>query len=130
MQIVAHDYLTTAWVELELRDGTIESIGPWRGPDQIEGDDPWVAPAFWDIQLNGRGGHSFSSPELTALQAADIVRDQRPLGTGRLCPTLITAPVEHMLHGLRTIAETCDRFPDVARSVVGIHVEGPFLSER
>ena len=31
-----------------------------------------------------------------------------------------------MLHGLRTIAAACDRFPDVARRVLGIHVEGPF----
>ncbi len=34
-----------------------------------------------------------------------------------------------MLHGLRTIAAACDRFPDVAARVVGIHLEGPFLSD-
>ena len=34
-----------------------------------------------------------------------------------------------MLHGLRTIAAACEQFPDVARSVLGVHVEGPFLSE-
>ena len=43
---------------------------------------------------------------------------------------MITAPVEHMLHGLRTIAAACERFPDVAARVAGIHLEGPFLSER
>ncbi len=35
-----------------------------------------------------------------------------------------------MLHGLRTIAAACDAFPDVAARIAGIHLEGPFLSER
>ena len=91
--------------------------------------DDWVAPAFWDIQINGRWGHSFSSPDLTVEQVAEIVRAQAALGTARLCPTLITAPVRDLLHGLRTIAAACERFPDVAARVVGIHLEGPFISE-
>src|SRR5262249_15841967 len=32
--------------------------------------------------------------------------------------------------GLRTIAAACEAFSDVAKRVVGIHLEGPFLSER
>ena len=130
MRVVARDYISSSWIELELRDGLIEAERPASGPDEIEPADLWVAPAFWDLQLNGRGGHSFSSPELTLEQAAGIVRDQGHLGTARLCPTLITSPVDHLLHGLRTIAAACDRFPDVERRVVGIHVEGPFLSEQ
>ncbi len=55
---------------------------------------------------------------------------QGPLGTARLCPTLITAPVDHLLHGVRTIAAACEAFPDVAARVIGIHLEGPFISER
>ena len=47
-----------------------------------------------------------------------------------MCPTLITAPVDHLLHGVRTIAAACEAFPDVAARVVGIHLEGPFISER
>ncbi len=92
--------------------------------------DDWIAPAFWDIQINGRWGHSFSGPDLTVEQVAEIVRAQAVHGTARLCPTLITAPVPDLVHGLRTIAAACERFPDIARRVVGIHLEGPFLSER
>jgi N-acetylglucosamine-6-phosphate deacetylase len=129
MQLVARDFISSSWIELELRGELIESVRPIQGPAQVEPVDLWVAPAFWDIQLNGRGGHSFSSPDLTTDQVAAIVHSQAALGTARLCPTLITAPVDDMLHGLRTIAAACDRFPDVARAVLGIHVEGPFLSE-
>ena len=45
-----------------------------------------------------------------------------------MCPTLITAPREQMRHGVRTIAAACEASPDVARCVVGIHLEGPAIS--
>jgi N-acetylglucosamine-6-phosphate deacetylase len=35
-----------------------------------------------------------------------------------------------MLHGVRTIAAACDGDPETARKVLGIHLEGPFLSPR
>ncbi len=130
MRLVARNYASSSWVELELRGGHIEAIGPADGPDLVEPTDLWVAPAFWDIQMNGHGGRSFSSPELTVEQVQEIVHYQGKLGTARLCPTLITAPVDHMVHGLRTIAAACDLDPEVARRVVGIHVEGPFISEQ
>jgi N-acetylglucosamine-6-phosphate deacetylase len=130
MRGVARDYSSSRWIEFELRGELIESIRPTNGPADIGAEDEWVAPAFWDIQLNGRSGHSFSGPNLTVDAAAAIIRDQGGLGTARLCPTLITAPVDQLVHGLRTIAEACARFPDVERRVVGIHLEGPFLSEQ
>jgi N-acetylglucosamine-6-phosphate deacetylase len=130
MMIVARHYRNGHWVELDVRDGKIASVRAGEVPATPGPDDDWVAPAFWDIQLNGRWGHSFSAPELTVEQVVEIVRAQAALGTARLCPTLITAPVPHLFHGLRTIASACDRFPDIASRVVGIHLEGPFLSEQ
>ena len=130
MRVVARDYVSSSWIEFELSEGLIESVQSARGPAAVDPADAWVAPALWDIQVNGHGGHSFASRDLTVNQVADIVREQARMGTARLCPTLITAPIDHLLHGLRTIALACDTFPDVARSVIGIHVEGPFLSEQ
>jgi N-acetylglucosamine-6-phosphate deacetylase len=130
MRIVARDYRDSRWLGLEIRDGLIESAQSTDDPGILDPEDDWVAPAFWDIQINGRWGHSFSSPDLTVEQVATIVRAQGPLGTARLCPTLITAPVEHLFHGVRMIAAACEAFPDVAARVVGIHLEGPFISER
>jgi len=130
MRLMARDYKSSSWIALEFREGLIASVEAATGPLEVEADDPWVAPAFWDIQNNGCMGRSYSSADLTIEQTAEMIRGQGPLGTARLCPTLITAPVEHMLHGLRTISAACQRYPDVARRVVGIHVEGPFISER
>jgi N-acetylglucosamine-6-phosphate deacetylase len=130
MILTARHYLDGRWIDLAIRDGRIASVMPADGPSAVAPEDEWVAPAFWDVQINGRWGHSFSSPDLTVEQVAGIVRAQAALGTARLCPTLITAPVPDLLHGLRTIAAACERFPDVATRVVGIHLEGPFISER
>jgi N-acetylglucosamine-6-phosphate deacetylase len=128
--ITARHYCDAHWVALTIQDGRIAQARAVTGPEAIGPEDDWVAPAFWDIQMNGRWGHSFSSPDLTVEQVATIVRAQAALGTARVCPTLITAPIDHLIHGLRTIARACDAFPDVAARVAGIHLEGPFLSER
>jgi len=126
--MIARHYQTGGWVEIVLEADRIASVDPIDGPTEVKDADYWVAPAFWDLQINGRLGISFSDPTLTVDQVAAIVRAQASLGTARLCPTLITAPKPDMLHGVRTIAEACDRFPDVARMVVGIHLEGPSIS--
>ncbi len=128
MVISARDFKTANWIEIEIRGGIIAAVRPGDGPSETSANDDWVGPAFWDIQLNGRWGHSFSSPELTVEQVVAIVRAQGSLGTARLCPTLITAAPWQMLHGVRTIAEACDADPETARKVLGIHLEGPFLS--
>jgi N-acetylglucosamine-6-phosphate deacetylase len=128
--IVARHYETGDWIEIELDGGTIRQVRSRGGPSEPNPSDLWVAPAFYDIQTNGRWGHSYSSPDLTVDQVAEIVRAQRSLGTARLCPTLITAPIEHFLHGLATIAAACQRDPDVDAMIAGVHLEGPFLSER
>jgi N-acetylglucosamine-6-phosphate deacetylase len=130
MRIVARDYRDSRWIELDVRNEIIAAVQPSDNAAPLDADDEWVAPAFWDVQLNGRWGHSFSSPDLTVDQVAAIVQAQGALGTARLCPTLITAPLDQMIHGLRTIAAACEAIPDVARRVVGIHLEGPFISER
>jgi N-acetylglucosamine-6-phosphate deacetylase len=129
MKIVARDYRSAHWVELELDGELIRDVRAAEGSPQVDPGDDWVAPAFWDIQSNGRWGHSFSSPELTIEQVIAIVKAQATLGTARFCPTLITAPVDQLLHGLRTIAAARAADPDVATRVLGIHLEGPFLSE-
>ncbi len=129
MAIVARDVRSAKWIEIQTGHGRITRSRPAFGAAAVTADDDWISPAFWDLQVNGRAGHSFSDPDLTVDQVAAIVRSQALLGTARLCPTLITAPLEHMLHGARTIAAACDTLADVEARVLGIHLEGPFISE-
>jgi N-acetylglucosamine-6-phosphate deacetylase len=125
---LARDPATASWVRLTLEGARIADLAPGAGPAEPTPDDDWVAPAFWDIQTNGRWGVSFSAPDLTVDQVTEVVRAQAALGTARLCPTLITASPDATAHGVGTIAAACDRFPDVAAMVLGLHLEGPYIS--
>src|SRR5436305_1032687 len=123
MDVTARHYETGRWMHLTIRGGAIAEVGPADGPGEAGPGDDWVAPAFWDIQTNGRWGVSYSAPTLTVDQVAEIVRVQAELGTARLCPTLITASPDDLLHGVRTIARACDADPEVGSRVAGIHLE-------
>ncbi|MEA2630250.1 MAG: N-acetylglucosamine-6-phosphate deacetylase [Chloroflexota bacterium] len=127
---IARHFRTGEWVRLVTRGATIAEVAPAEGPAEVAEEDDWIAPAFWDIQTNGRWGISYSDPTLTVDQVAAIVLSQAELGTARLCPTLITAPRADLLHGVRTIAAACESDPDVAARVAGIHLEGPYISEQ
>jgi N-acetylglucosamine-6-phosphate deacetylase len=127
--IVARDFERGCWLELAVDGGLISAVRQSARTSPLEAEDDWVAPAFWDLQINGRTGHSFSSGSLTVDQVVRIVCAQAALGTARICPTLITASLPDLEHGLRTIAAACDADADVTARVLGIHLEGPFLSE-
>lgn len=128
--IIARHFETGEWIEIELNGGLIGQIRSSDQSSESNISDMWVAPAFYDVQMNGRWGYSFSSPDLTVDQVVEISQAQRNLGTSRYCPTLITAKPRDFLHGLATIAVACDQEPGVNAMIAGIHLEGPFLSER
>lgn len=124
-EIVALHYQTGTPIRVRLAGPTIRAVEVLESSTST---DFWVAPAFWDIQTNGRWGVSFSDPTLTTGQVAAIVREQGAIGTARLCPTLITAPFESMRHGVGVIARACEEDPEIAAMVAGIHLEGPSIS--
>lgn len=124
----ARHFQTGRWVDVDLEGPEIVDVVdvPMHGPPSA--DDDWVAPAFWDLQFNGRWGVSFSAPDLQPEQVAEIVHAQAALGSARVCPTLITASRASMCAGLRASARACDASADLNARVVGIHMEGPYIS--
>jgi N-acetylglucosamine-6-phosphate deacetylase len=88
-----------------------------------------VAPGLVDIQVNGYGGQEFSSTELTAEKVAQIVRRHYAFGVTGICPTLTTNSLAALEHGMRAIAAACDEDAEIGRRVLGIHLEGPYMSK-
>jgi N-acetylglucosamine-6-phosphate deacetylase len=86
-------------------------------------DNAWLAPGFIDIQVNGGGDVLFNdAPTPDAIRA--IVKAHRKFGTTALLPTLISDSAEKMAVAMAAV----DSLVGVEPGVLGIHLEGPFLS--
>lgn len=94
-------------------------------------DDPggtWISPGWMDIQVNGYDGHDPNAAGAGAETTVALVRSLWRHGVSGVGVTLCTESEPHILEGLRGIAAACEADPQVAASVIGIHVEGPSIS--
>jgi N-acetylglucosamine-6-phosphate deacetylase len=87
----------------------------------------WIAPALFDLQINGCDGISFNSETLTAQGVRHVVEVCRNHGIGQLCPTLVTNSFAALRHGFTTLRQACEQDREVLRSVPGFHLEGPYI---
>jgi len=86
-------------------------------------EDAWLAPGFIDIQVNG-GGDVLFNDEPTPDGMRAIVAAHRKSGTTALLPTLISDTAEKTTAALAAVDAVIGAEP----GVLGIHLEGPFLS--
>ncbi|MGB7833688.1 MAG: N-acetylglucosamine-6-phosphate deacetylase [Xanthobacteraceae bacterium] len=86
-------------------------------------DGLWLAPGFIDTQVNGGGGVLLND-DPTPEGISAIVAAHRKFGTTALLPTLITDLPETTSRAIRAADEAAASMP----GVLGIHLEGPFLS--
>ena len=81
-----------------------------------------LAPGFIDLQVNGGGGVLLNeSPTADAMRA--IARAHRRYGTTACLPTLITDTRDQMRRAIEAAQQAAG-----ADGVLGLHLEGPFLS--
>jgi N-acetylglucosamine-6-phosphate deacetylase len=127
MRIHAKHYATGEPVEVVIDHGRIASLGPpTDGPADLSAG--WVAPSFFDLQVNGSHGVSFNSEHLTADEVRRVADVCRARGAGGFCPTLITASANALAHGFATLARLCDADPELARAMPAFHLEGPYIA--
>jgi N-acetylglucosamine-6-phosphate deacetylase len=83
----------------------------------------WLVPGFIDLQVNGGGDVLFNnSPKPQAILR--IVAAHRRFGTTACLPTFITDTREKMRLAINASRQAAELDP----GVLGIHLEGPFLS--
>jgi N-acetylglucosamine-6-phosphate deacetylase len=112
-------------VRVQVLDGRVAALAEGVAP--AAGDlvltEGVVAPGFVDLQINGYAGVDFAATDRTGLDAARAALARA--GTTAMLPTIITAPVDDLLGQIDSLsvgdADGCSR-------VLGVHVEGPFLS--
>jgi N-acetylglucosamine-6-phosphate deacetylase len=84
-------------------------------------------PGFVDLQVNGYLGVDFSSADLTIDSFTMACRALLGQGTAAFLPTLITSPVDIYARNLPLIASALT-LPEFRGRLLGIHLEGPFIS--
>lgn len=84
-------------------------------------------PGLVDLQINGCAGAHFGDPELSAERCDETIRLLWRRGVTRLLPTLITDDAERMVGALTNLARLAGR-KGTGKSIVGFHLEGPFIS--
>jgi N-acetylglucosamine-6-phosphate deacetylase len=115
-------------VAVLIRGGQIAGISarddvPASVPVQELPDSMWLAPGFIDIQVNGGGDVLFNDAP-TAATIQTIAQAHRRFGTTALLPTLISDSPDKMRKALAAVEDAAAANP----SILGIHLEGPFLS--
>lgn len=86
-------------------------------------DDAWLAPGFIDMQVNGGGDVLFNDAPIPET-VRTILAAHRKFGTTSLLPTLISDSTEKTAAAMAAV----DALLGVEPGVLGLHLEGPFLS--
>ncbi len=138
MRLRACHYVTGEPIEIQLCQERIAAVAgrvsrpvqtaQESRPTSSDRSASWVAPALFDLQINGCAGISFNSPKLTVAGIRQVVLECRRHGIAGLCPTLVTAPADALLHGFRTLCQACARDPEMDRALPCFHLEGPYIS--
>jgi N-acetylglucosamine-6-phosphate deacetylase len=81
-----------------------------------------------DLQVNGYGGVDFCSTGTTPEQFSEACAALKEDGFGGVLATIITDHAPEMAAKLSQITAAREADPAVAEMIVGIHIEGPFLS--
>ena len=119
-----HTLFNNTPTEIVLADGRVQSIREGTATDS----NIQIAPALIDIQVNGFAGFDLNVATVTPEDVRAMVRALWRVGTGFLCPTVVTGSFDGICNSFRAIMEACKTDALVAHAVLGIHLEGPYIS--
>jgi len=107
--------------DVEVAEGRIAGLG--LKPAATSG---LAVPGFVDLQVNGFAGVDFLSADADGYRRAGEAL--AATGVTAYLPTFISSPVEAYGEALAVVAELARSHTDGRSRVLGLHLEGPFLS--
>ena len=87
-----------------------------------------VIPGLIDIHTHGNSGADFSDADAAGLER--IARYLAANGVTSFCPTSMTLPYEILSAAFETAAGLREKQPQGCARLAGIHMEGPYFSEK
>jgi N-acetylglucosamine-6-phosphate deacetylase len=116
------EILRPGWLRIE--GDRVTAVGRGQPPDgATDLGEKLIVPGFVDIHVHGGGGGSFTAGD--AVNAKRAVDFHRSRGTTTMFASLVTAPAAELQRSVAILAELVED-----GLVAGIHLEGPWLSER
>lgn len=119
-------YGTGRPVQVKIQGTQIVNVSPYDSADHS--DLPFIGPGLVDLQINGYGGRDFNTHPLSVDMVSFVTEQLWQTGVTAYCPTIITNGDQEIEDAARTIAKACDQNTNVEHSVIGIHLEGPFIT--
>ena len=107
-------------------EGTV--IAKLAPPGSATGDEIWdlggrrVTPGCIDAHIHGVNGTDFSRTDAEAIAAS--AEDLAAMGITTIYPTIVPGTEQEMVAALME----CSRAMELSKSILGIHLEGPFVS--
>ena len=115
-------------VQVKISGGKIESV---QRIEKLSDEDNklFIAPGFFDNQVNGFAGVSFSfgGSDLTAEGIEKATRELWKKGVTTYLPTLTTNSQELLVKNFGVLAESIDN-ENIRGSIPGFHLEGPYIN--
>lgn len=112
---------------LIIKDGIIDFIGEIESNDLIELDEnKIIIPGFIDQHIHGLGGYDVIDGKVEAIEkiASELPKE----GVTAFLPTTTTEEIEVINKSLKCINEYINKDNKDGSLVLGIHLEGPFIS--
>jgi N-acetylglucosamine-6-phosphate deacetylase len=111
-------------------DGRVATLGhgtPPGGAERLDVEGDWLAPGYVDVHVHGGAGGDVMAPDATARDAVRRLHARH--GTTAMLASTVSRPVTELRDAVRRLAGDVTRpaSEPIAR-LVGIHLEGPFLS--
>lgn len=86
----------------------------------------YVSAGFIDIHTHGGGGNAFEGSVEEIIAGCEFHLQH---GTTSICPTISAAPLASMAHSTENVKQAMHD-PRVRSTIIGAHLEGPYLSRR
>ena len=111
-----------------VEDGRFAEVFAGDRPGDVDLGGAAVIPGLVDIHTHGAAGADFSDGDAAGLRRMAAHLASR--GVTSFAPTSLTLPYETLAAAFRTAAELSEERPRGCSRVMGIHMEGPYFSDK
>ena len=105
---------------------TTENVPDMLGEEVVDGQGAYAIPGLIDLHFHGCMGDDFCDNSKEAIE--NIAKYEASVGVTTIAPATMTLPVEELEDILRTAAEYKKKQNPKGADLVGVNMEGPFIS--